>query len=458
MYERLNAGMPSVLELQVQDIDSQEKRSGYTVSIIGCGHNGLLYADSFAEAGYKVICNDDNPSLLKRLNRTKNCCVDPEIEARLKKHISMGNLTISSVRKSTVSQSDIVILAINVKLDTKNKADISELKTAYKQVGMSLKQGSLLIYGGISSFGATETLLKETLENTSGLKAGKDFLLAYNPLQFSKTYSTKSLRNVELIVAATDLQSLNVATKVLKTLTSKVKQVNQIKLAELAALFKIAQHDACTALANELATFCENAGMDYFEVQELINDYNASSFCPTADEEENRKGTYLLIESAENFNVKLRLPAFSRQINEEIIKYAINLTQETLRSCDKSLRRARIAVIGNANQDTATSRYINAAIIKGAKVSLYDPLLTKNETLEGTPVLKRSLNETVEGADCLVVLTGQEQFEQLNLKRIKSLMKSPAVFVDLIGIIKPENVQTEGFIYRGIGRGNVDKS
>jgi len=444
--------MPSVLKLQMQDIDSQEKRARYTVGIIGCGQNGVLYADAFAEAGYKVICNDDNPSLLKRLIKAKNCCVDPEIEARLKKRINNGNLIVSSVRESTVSQSDIVILAINVKLDAKNKADISELKAAYKQVGMSLKQGSLLIYGGINSFGATETLLKETLENTSGLKVNRDFLLAYNPLQFSKTYSVKSLKNAELIIAATDTQSLNVATDVFKTLTPKVKQASQIKLAELAVLFKIAQHDACTALANELAVFCEKAGIDYFKVQKLISDDENSSFHPTVDEEENRKGTYLLIENVENFNVKLRLPVLSRQINEEVVKYAINLTQETLRVCDKSLRRARVAIIG-ANKDTATMRYVNAAIAKGAKVTLYDPTLTKNENSEGQSFLKKNLNDTVEGADCLVILTTQEHFEQLNLKKIKTLMKNPAVFVDLIGIMKPEKVQTEGFIYRGIGRG-----
>jgi nucleotide sugar dehydrogenase len=449
--------MPSVLKLQMQDIDSKEKRAEYTVSIIGCGQNGILYADAFVEAGYKVICNDDDPSLLKRLVKAKNCCVEPEIEARLKKHLNTGNLTISSARKNAVYQSDIIILAINIKMDPKNKADISELKAAYKQVGAALKHGSLLIYGGISSFGTTETLLKETLENTSGLKEGKDFLLAYNPLQFSKTYPIKTLNNAELIVAATNSQSLKVAYDVLKTLTPKVRQVNQVKLAELAVLFKIAQHDACTALANELAVFCENSGVDYFKVQKLISEDDKSSFCPTIDEEENRKGTYLLIEAAENFNVKLRLPTLSRQINEEIVKYAINLTQEALHGCNKSLRRAKVAVIGTTNQDTATAKYIKAAIAKGAKVTLYNPLLAKKETVEGSSVLKRSLNETVEGADCLVILTCQEQFEQLSLKKIKTSMKKPAVLVDLIGIANPEKVQTEDFIYRGIGRGIVDK-
>jgi hypothetical protein len=83
-------------------------------------------------------------------------------------------------------------------------------------------------------------------------------------------------------------------------------------------------------------------------------------------------------------------------------------------------------------------------------------LLAKNEATDSTPILKRSLSETIEGADCLVVLTVQEQFKRLNLKKLKTVMKSPAVLVDLIGIADPEKVQAEGFIYRGIGRG-MDK-
>jgi UDPglucose 6-dehydrogenase len=113
-------------------------------------------------------------------------------------------------------------------------------------------------------------------------------------------------------------------------------------------------------------------------------------------------------------------------------------------------------VLGTANQNTATAEYIKSATAKGAKITLYDPLLAKNEATDSTPILKRSLSETIEGADCLVVLTVQEQFKRLNLKKLKTVMKSPAVLVDLIGIADPEKVQAEGFIYRGIGRG-MDK-
>lgn len=448
--------MPSVLNLKPEDLDSKEKRANYTVSIMGCGQVGILYADAFAEAGYRVTCSDENQSLLRKLSRAKNCFPNPEVEARLKKHIDSGNLSTSSVRKNTVSESDIIVLAVNVKMDEKRNSDTSELEGVCKQIGAALKKGSLLIYVGIIGFGSTETLLKETLENTSGLKAGKDFLLAYNPLHFSKVQPFKSLTNLELIIASADKPSLEAAATVLKTVSSNVKLTNEVKVAELAVLFKVAQQDASMALANELAIFCENAAMDYFNVLKLIN-ADTTGFCPTIAEEENKKEAYLLIESAENLNVKLRLPLLSRQINEDMVKHAVNLTQDALRSCGKTLRRARVAVLGTATPKTATEAFIKSATIKGAKISLYDPLLSKSEALDSTPVLKRSLSETVEASDCLVILTGQEQFKRLNLKKLHAVMKSPAVFVDLVGVADPQKIEAEGFIYRGLGRG-VDKT
>jgi UDP-N-acetyl-D-mannosaminuronate dehydrogenase len=210
------------------------------------------------------------------------------------------------------------------------------------------------------------------------------------------------------------------------------------------------RQDAEAALANELAVFCESAGIDYFKASDLMD--TEKSFYPSISVDEKLNEAYLLNEYAENLNVKLRLLALSRQINEDMVKHAVTLTQEGLRSCGKSLRRSRVAVLGTAVLQTATDEFIKSIILKGAKVSLYDPT-SKTEAYDDTPVLKKSLNETVEGADCIVVFIGQEQFKRVNVKKLKTLMKNPAVFVDLVGLMQPEGIQTEGFIYCGLGRG-----
>jgi len=145
----------------------------------------------------------------------------------------------------------------------------------------------------------------------------------------------------------------------------------------------------------------------------------------------------------------------SRQINEDMVKHAVNLTQDALRSLGKTLRRGRIAVLGTVNPSNATVVFVKTMVMKGAKVSLYDPASKRDTTDAG--IAKTSLNEAMEGADCVVILSGEEQFKHLNLRKLKPLMKTPAVIVDLAGVFEPQQVEAEGFIYRGLGRGTEDK-
>jgi UDP-N-acetyl-D-mannosaminuronic acid dehydrogenase len=445
--------MPAVLHLKPEEIDTIEKRGKYTISVIGCGQKGVLYATAFAEAGFKVICTDADQSLVKRLAKGKTPFSEREMESKLKNFMRTGQLSATNELKNAISQSDIIIMTLSTKIDDKKSPDYSEVESSCKQVGAALSRGALFIYGGIAGFGFTEGVIKETLENTSGLRAGEDFGLVYNPIQISEGQPVASIANQELKVAAIDSTSLDAASTVLGVITKKgVKQILDVKTAELAMLFTVAKRDANMALANELAIFCENAGTDYFETLKLL-DMQETSFFPTIAEEDNRSEVYLLLESAENMNTKLRLPALARQINEDMVRHAVNLTQDTLRSCGKTLRRARVAVLGTAKPRTATDTFVKMLETKGAKTSLYDPLISKNELLDATRALKRSLNEAVEGTDCIVILTGQDQFKRLNLKKLQALMKKPAAIVDLVGIIEPQKVEKEGFTYRGLGRG-----
>ena len=440
--------MPSILNLKPEDIDTNENRSKFTIGVIGCGQNGILLATAFAEVGFKVICTDANLSVIKKVTRGKTSFTGPEIEGKIKGLINSGQLNVTSELKKAVSQSDIIIITVPTKIDDKKKIDYSDAVATCKQVALSLHAGALVIYCNIAALGFNEGIMKETLENTSGLKAGQDFGLAYVPIQTSDAKYGSQLSNLELKVAVTGKTSVDAVTNILKKITKNVKEINDIKTAEIATLFTVARKDASRALANELAVFCENANVDYFEVSKLLN-INDPSFWPTTVEEENKNEAYLLLESAENLNAKLRLSTLSRQINEDMVKHAVNLTQDALRACNKTLRRARVGVLGTVNQPTGI--YVKMLESKGAKVSLYDPL-SKREAVDLGVAKSRNLNETVEGTDCIVILTGEDQFKNLNLKKLKALTKTPAVLVDLAGVFEPKKVETEGFIYRGLGR------
>jgi UDP-N-acetyl-D-mannosaminuronic acid dehydrogenase len=450
--------MPAVLHLKPEEVDTKEKRGEYTVSVIGCNQKGILYATAFAEAGFKLICTDIDQTLVKHLSKGKTPFHDREVESKLKSFLRRGQLSVTNELKNAVSQSAVVVMTFTAKIDDQKHPDYSEVENVCKQAGAALSRGALFIYGGTAGLGFTEGVIKETLENTSGLRVGEDFGLIYNPIQFSASEPNASFANQELTVAGVDRTSLESAANVLGVLTRKtVKQILGVKTAEAALLFTIARKDANLALANELAVFCESAGIDYFETLKLV-ETNESKFAPTVEaQEDNGNAAYLLLESAENLNAKLRFPALARKINDDTVRHAVNLTQDALRGCGKTLRRARVAVLGAGEPRTTTNIFVKMLEKKGAKVGLYDPLLPKNEIVNMARMFKRSLKDAVEGTDAIVILTEQERFKRLNLKKLRAVMKMPAAIVDLTGMIDPEKVERKGFAYRGIGRGMEKK-
>lgn len=363
-----------------------------------------------------------------------------------------NQITTTNELKNAVTQSKVIIVTANIKADYKS-VDYAETIKYCKQIGASLQKGSLVVYGEIAGFSFIENLFKETLEDTSGLKAGRDFGLAYSPLRNMKLIGIQ-----EGIVAAADRSSLTTAASVIGTLTKKgIKAVSDIKTAELSILFQCVKHDVNVALANELAIFCENAGVDYAETVKIAESDNLEKniVSPTITRD-HQKEAYLLKESAENLNIKLRLPALAMQISEDIIKHSVNLIQQTLKDNNKTFRRAKIAIISSVNIEAATIKLVQLLEAKGVKIRLYQPQKPENILTGIDSILKKTIKEAVEDTDCIVILSEPKQM-RLSLKKLKTIMRKPAAIVDLTGTIEPNVIQEEGFTYRGMGRGSWRK-
>ncbi|PIU59072.1 hypothetical protein COS86_06150, partial [Candidatus Bathyarchaeota archaeon CG07_land_8_20_14_0_80_47_9] len=254
----------------------------------------------------------------------------------------------------------------------------------------------------------------------------------------------------------------NAASTILETATkNRVKKAQNIKTAELAVLLEIMQRDVNVALANELAILCEKAGADYLDLDGLLDVSERPKLSlPVLANSDIQREPYLLLENTEDLGMKLRMLTVAREINEETAKHAVNLTKDALRNCGKTLRRARVSLLGisqTQNAKGAPKKILKelAKLLeaKGAKVGLYDPYYSDNELGDIKGAFKKTLSDAVENADCVMILSGHDQFKRLNLKKLKALMKMPAAIVDLEGIIEVDKVEKEGFIYRGLGRG-----
>ena len=433
-----------------------------SISIIGCGQTGILQAILFADAGFKVTCVDADQTTVSHIVKGRTPFLRVETGTKLKNHLKTGRLTATNEVREAVSHSDIIAITTPVKVSSKKKVEYSDIESTCKKIGSSLQSGSLIIVTSLTGIGITEGLIKETLENTSGLKAGTDFNLAYSPLQTLHAQTFEEAANHQRIVAATNSDSLKAASSILESVMKRgVRQTANVKAAEVAALLEVLQRDVKVALTNETALFCEKVGVDYIEAQRIISMDNGSlPSTPILGDNSIGDEPYLLLEDAEGFNVKSRVATAARDANEEMAKRVATLVKDALRSCGKTLKRARIALLGALQTPNiqgplkrATKEIVETLEARGAKVSLFDPYVSENEIAGTSYHFKKTITEAVERADCVIILTAHDQFKHMNLRKMKITMKMPAAVVDLESVAEPSKIEREGFVYRGLGRG-----
>src|SRR5271157_710529 len=439
-----------------------KSRTKHTVSIVECKNPGVLQAILFAEAGYRVTCFDGDQTTVNNIAKGKTSFLEADAASKLKNHARTGLLSSTSDIRQAVSGNDIILVTTPVRINTRKKAEYSDLENACKRVGSNLQRGSLVIITSLTGIGIVEGLIRETLENNSGLKAGTDFGLAYSPFQMLGAATLEEAQEQPRIVAASDGDSLIDASTILEAISKKtVKRATNLKTAEMIGLLEVLRRDASSALANETAVLCERTGIDGFEVQKILGNepYGPPLITKFRNDSFNDE-PYLLLEDAENLNLKPRIATGARETNEEATRHIINLAKDGLDSCGKTLKRAKIACLGASRTPNTRSPFKRGALrvvesleARGAKTTLYDPYLSNIEMAGTLFHIKKTLNEALERADCILIVTAHDQFKHLNLRKMKHTMRMPAAIVDLEGITEPSKIEKEGFVYRGLGRG-----
>jgi len=435
--------------------DSENEKT--TVSIVECNRIGILHACLLTEAKFKVTCIDNDRAVVERLSKGKIQFLKQEIEPILKKNLENRRLRVTYNLEDAVSQSNVVLVTTQATTNEGRRTDYSSIEKTLKKLGLHLQKDTLIILTSVVGIGATESL-KETLESSSGFRLGVDFYLAYSPVPFPEKQTISSLTKCRRIVAAFDDVSLEKALKIIGMITNEVTVTLNIKAAEAAVLFDAAYRSLGSMLANELARLCEKTGLDYLSVQKMLPLSWEVLYQPALNNfGENH--LLMLLEEAENHDVKLRILQTVLDSSSDNVKHGVSLIQEALKTCGKPMRKAKIAVLGVSqtrnitdNPESVLKTFAKILERKGAKLSFYDPYLHR-KTIAGERNPEESLMKTVEGADCIVVFTGHDQFKRLNLGKIKLLVKMPAAIVDFEGIFDPYKVEGEGFVYRGLGRG-----
>ncbi len=456
------ASQSLAMKLEAADLSTQEKRAKYTVSVVGCGRIGLPTACSFAEAGFRVMGVDANAQVVSLLRKGKAPFVENGLSMLIKKHVRSGRFTATTDTKKATSESDIIVIVVPTVIDEKKKPDYSYVEKACKDVGLGLRSGSLVIFASTVGPGITETLVKETLENGSGLKAGVDFGLVNSPTRAAPGQILRDIALYPRVVGAFNEPSFKAAGLVLSTVVKGgIVKVRDLRTSEAVKLFENIYRDVSIALANDFAPLCEKIKVDYLEAQAAANTQPYSHLLrPGVVAGHIPKDPYLLLEEAENVGAKLRMTALARRINDEVLDHTVQLVLDALRRNQKPFRRAKVALLGvsyRANtkeaRGSATPQLVKMFTSKGATVRVFDPLYSFTELKDMGYPAERTLKKTVEGTDSIVIVVGHTRFKHLNLKRLRLMMAKTAAIVDMGHVIVPEKAEKAGFVFRGIGRG-----
>jgi len=450
------------MALKETDLNDPQEREKHKIAIVSCGRVGLATACLLSEANFKVTCFNPDPYFSNQINEGISIFDEHELDKMLKRNLMKGRLRATTDPKDAVSTSDIIFLTAEIPVDGKKRPLYSNLEAICRDIGLNLQPGSLIIVQSTVGPSVTESLIVETLEKSSGLEASIDFGLAYSPVKAPFGAAIESLKEQARIIAAIDEQSLKAAKALLKTITNgELVEVSNIRTAEAAALFEDIYRDVSIALSNELASFCEKTGIDYIEAQKAANKLPHCHLSnPGLEGGRFAETPYLLIAEAENLGIKLKITTLAKKTNNEASKQAYNLIKDAIHSCEKTVKRSKIAVLGvscRPNVKEARGSQVLELVRllrkRGGRISVFDPHFTHKELSQLGYPAEKTLGKTLERADCLLIAVGHEKFKDLSLGRIKAMMRKPPVIVDLAHIIDPAEAEREGFIYRGLGRG-----
>jgi UDP-N-acetyl-D-mannosaminuronic acid dehydrogenase len=362
---------------------------------------------------------------------------------------------------SVCKDADVILIDVQTPTDTRRVPEYLSLREVSTSVGQYMKKGALVVIESTVAPGTTQNIVQPILEETSGLKAGQDFYLAFSYERVMPGRLLEIMVDFPRVVGGIDARSTELAVELYGTIVKQEITATDVLTAELAKTVENAYRDVNIAFANEMALICESLGVDVYEMRELINARpDRHMHLPGAGVGGHclPKDTYLLRFGVKEYgarDVDTGMITLARNINDAMPDHMARLVEEALAEAGRELKGARVAVLGIAYledsddiRNTPAEPLIHTLRGRGAWVVAHDPYVWGYEGEE----LTRDLGKALRGADCLALVTKHQMYFELDLGHVKALMGTP-VIVDGRNVFSAQACREAGFVYRGIGKG-----
>jgi UDPglucose 6-dehydrogenase len=428
-----------------------------SIAVIGTGYVGLTTAVCLADLGHDVTGVDIDEKKLAILKKGKPTIYEPGLEELMARTVKTGRLRFTSDYSQAIPGAEFVFIAVGTPPGRRGEADLVFVKQAAKAIASAMRATVTIVNKSTVPIGTGNIVSRIVGENLQG---EIPFYVVSNPEFLREGSAIHDFMHPDRLVFGSHHGA---AAQAVAALYAKLKATILITDLHTAEMIKYASNAFLAtriSFINEMARICERVDADVKVVSEgmgmdkrigpLFLDagigYGGSCF---------PKDVKALARMAETMGYHPELLDAVMEINLD----QRTLVVEKLREVLGGLRGQVIGILGlsyKPNTDDVREApsidVIQNLLQRGATVRVYDP--------KAMPVLKQQLNtieycddpyQVATGADGLLLVTEWEEFGQLDMDRLKKLMRRP-VLVDGRNMFDPKAMRELGFVYRGVGR------
>ncbi len=427
------------------------------ICVVGVGYVGLVTAACFADLGNRVTALDVNEQRVENLKKGVMPIYEPGLDELVKRNYQAGRISFTTSYKEALKGAEYAFIAVGTPSGVDGSADLQYVAAAAKAIAESMTAPLIIINKSTVPIG-TGDWVADIVKDAQP-----------KPIDFSVVSCPEFLREGSAIgdfmnphrtvIGSMDKDAANKVAQLHLPLRAPIV-ITDLRTAEMIKYASNAFLATKISFINELADLCEKVGADVKEVAAGMG-YDARIGRHFLDAGLGWGGSCFpkdveaLAYMAKEKGLNPRILDSVMEVNYERRTAAVDRLEEMV----GGLKGKTVGLLGLAfkpNTDDmrdAPSIDIAEELNKrGAKARGYDPVAME----VAKPILPAvemfdNPYEMTKGCDALMVVTEWNEFKQLDLDKVKSLLKSPIIF-DGRNIYDPAAMKEMGFKYRAIGR------
>lgn len=446
------------------------------IVVIGMGYVGIPVAALFADVpGFKVVGVQRKSKRsgwkIEWLNKGKNPIGgdEPGLSELIARVVKKGTFMVAE-DIATCADAEAILIDVQTPVDAEKVPNYESLREVSEEIGKCMRSGLLVVIESTVAPGTTKNIVKPILEKSSGMKAGKDFSLAFCYERVMVGRLIKNIVDLPRIIGGIDEESTERAMELYGHIVKAKLCPTDALTAEVAKVVENTYRDVNIAFSNEVALICESLGVDAYAVRELVNTLPNDPSSPSSNPVRNMlfpgsgvgghclpKDPWLLKYGLDNYGRFKFFPKVivdSRAVNDAMPSHVVDLVEDALAEHGKKLKGAKVAILGVAflensddTRNTPSATLYYELKKRGAKPVLHDPIVQEFEI-----PFTDDLDEAVIGADAVVLATKHKEYQRLILKTLRKKLATP-VLIDGRNAFDDKMARNAGFTYRGVGKG-----